>query len=134
MRTYPRNSPQAAARLIALALIADGHVCRSEFDALQRDGTESRLGLRHGELAEVLQTFCEDLLHVAQPHQGLASCLDDDLIASLLAEVDDPELQRQVTSAIVAAVAADGHLSDGEKYVMDAMLRAWRGMEEVVMG
>jgi len=30
MRTYPRNSPQAAARILALVLISDGHVSRSE--------------------------------------------------------------------------------------------------------
>jgi hypothetical protein len=34
MRSYSRNSPEAAARIVALVLIADGHVCRSEFDVL----------------------------------------------------------------------------------------------------
>ena len=30
MRSYPRNSPEAAARIVALVLISDGHVCSSE--------------------------------------------------------------------------------------------------------
>ena len=34
MRSYPKNSPQAAARIVALVLIADGHVSQSEIDAL----------------------------------------------------------------------------------------------------
>ncbi|MDH4418178.1 MAG: TerB family tellurite resistance protein, partial [Acidovorax sp.] len=34
MRSYPRNSPEAVARIIALLLISDGHVSRSELDAL----------------------------------------------------------------------------------------------------
>lgn len=34
MHSYPKNSPEAAARVIALLLISDGHVSRSEMDAL----------------------------------------------------------------------------------------------------
>ena len=46
MRNYPRNSPQAAARIVALLLIADGHVSRSEMDALYGRDIERELGLR----------------------------------------------------------------------------------------
>ncbi|HRM81940.1 MAG TPA: TerB family tellurite resistance protein, partial [Acidovorax temperans] len=44
MRSYPRNSPQAAARIVALLLIADGHVSRSEMDALYGRDIEHELG------------------------------------------------------------------------------------------
>ena len=30
MRTYPHNSPQAAARIVALAMLADGQLCVEE--------------------------------------------------------------------------------------------------------
>ena len=46
MRSYPRNSPQAAARIVALLLIADGHVSRSEMDALYGRDIERELGPR----------------------------------------------------------------------------------------
>lgn len=46
MRSYPRNSPQAAARIVALLLIADGHVSRSEMDALYGRDIEHELGPR----------------------------------------------------------------------------------------
>ena len=36
MRTYPTNSPQSAARIVALTLVADGHVSPEELDALER--------------------------------------------------------------------------------------------------
>ncbi len=36
MRTYPTNSPEAAARIVALALLADGHLSLIEIDALER--------------------------------------------------------------------------------------------------
>lgn len=44
MRTYPRNSPEAAGRLLALVLLVDGHVCRRELDALQQQGVAAALG------------------------------------------------------------------------------------------
>ncbi len=46
MRSYPRNSPQAAARIVALLLIVDGHVSRSEMDALYGRDIERELGPR----------------------------------------------------------------------------------------
>ena len=36
MRTYARSSPYAAARIVALTLLADGYLCKTELDALDR--------------------------------------------------------------------------------------------------
>ena len=63
MRSYPRNSPEAAARIVALVLIADGHVCRSEFDVFERLDGPRELGLQSDSLPRIVQTLCEDLLH-----------------------------------------------------------------------
>lgn len=129
MRSYPRNSPQAAARLIAAALIADGHVCPSELDALQLAQTEARLGLAPGEMERVLQTFCEDVVLAAHPNGALAWCLDEPLIDALADEVDDPGLQRLVLDLITVATAADGHLSDGEQLVLAAIRHGWHARQ-----
>jgi len=126
MRSYPRNSPQAAARLVALALIADGHVCRSELDAVRHAGIEARLGLRPGEMGDILQTLCEDLLQAAAPYGAITSGIDEPLLESMFHEVDEPWLQAQVMAAMAAAIAADRHLSEGEQHLMDAARRAWR--------
>lgn len=126
MRNYPRNSPQAAARLVALALIADGHVCRSELEAVRHAGIEDRLGLRPGELGDVLQTLCEDLLQASPAYGAMASCIDAPLLESMFREVDDPALQRLVMTAMAEAIAADRHLSEGEQHLMDTAHRAWR--------
>ena len=40
MRTYRINSPQAAARIVGLAMLADGHLCKAELDVLDRHGAE----------------------------------------------------------------------------------------------
>jgi hypothetical protein len=124
MRSYPRNSPEAAARIVALALIADGHACRSEFDALAELQASSTLGLAPDALHRVVQHLCEDLLTAHTGGSMLAS-VGDDVLASLMAEVDDPVLQLQVLRLATAAAAADGHLAEGEDVVLSAATRHW---------
>jgi hypothetical protein len=65
MRSYPSNSPQAAARIVALTLLADGDICRFERRALQRTRAAERLGLLPSEFAEILNDCCIDLLSIS---------------------------------------------------------------------
>lgn len=62
MRCYPPNSPQAAARLVALAVLADGHLSSTELGRLERMNAAARLGLNREELAEAVRHLSEDLL------------------------------------------------------------------------
>lgn len=126
MHNYSRNSPQAAARVLALTMIADGNVCRTEVDTHRQIGIEAALGLAPGGFGEVLHTLCEDLLQSAASNGSLTCCIDQSLLDSLLHDVDDPALQRKLVAAISAIVAADGHLADGEQQVLDAMRRCWQ--------
>ncbi len=125
MRTYPRNSPEAAARILALVLVADGHVCRSEFDVLNRLEAERELRLPPGELPQIVRALCEDLLLASDASGALLAGLDAAALGGLLAEVDDPALQRQVLDLAVAVAAADRHLADGESVVLEAARRHW---------
>ncbi|MBI5258144.1 MAG: TerB family tellurite resistance protein [Burkholderiales bacterium] len=125
MRTYPRNSPEAAARIVALVLIADGHVCRSEFEVFDQLQGPRELGLAPGALPRIVQSLCEDLL-MGDPGSGsMLGGLDDDALAALMAEVDDPALQARVLRLAMAAASADRHLADGEAVVLAAARRHW---------
>ena len=62
MRSYPRNSPHAAARIVALSLLADRNLCKSELEALERLGAHAKLGLSLAELHTVVHDLCQDLL------------------------------------------------------------------------
>ena len=125
MRTYPRNSPEAAARIVALVLISDGHVCRSEVEALQQLHIEPELGLAPGAFAQVLHTLCEDLLTGAYAGGSLMCSVDEATLASLLAEVDDPRLQKQVLCLAIAAAEVDQHLAEAEALVLAAARQHW---------
>jgi len=48
MRSYPTNSPQAAARIAALTVVADGDIGDAEIEWLDRLAVHEQLGLaRH---------------------------------------------------------------------------------------
>ena len=126
MRSYPRNSPEAAARIVALVLISDGHVCSSEFDILKQLGAESELGLEPHLLPNIVRTLCEELLLGGYATGSLMDNVGDRTLASLMAEISDPVLQRTVLRLSLAAARADGHLADGETVVVAAARRHWQ--------
>ena len=126
MRSYPRNSPEAAARIVALVLISDGNVCRSEIEALHQLQVEQQLGLAPGAFAQVVHTLCEDLLLGSYSNGAVMHGVDEATLASLLAEVADHDLQAKVLRLAHAAAEADRHLADGEALVVAAAQRQWR--------
>lgn len=125
MRSYPRNSPEAAARIVALVLIADGHACHSEFDVYEQLDGPRELGLPSANFHGIVQTLCEDLLMGDQGGGSMLGALGDDGLAALMAEVDAPALQRKVLWLAAAAARADRHLADGEALVLAAARRHW---------
>jgi uncharacterized tellurite resistance protein B-like protein len=125
MRHYPTNCPQAAARIVALALVADGHVSREELDLLARVDACGKLGLAAQEMHALLRDFCEDLLQARNSHWGDASQIEPSLLSQLMAEVDDPALRRVVLRLCVAIVEADGHVADGESVVLVTAVEQW---------
>ena len=126
MRSYPRNSPEAAARIVALVLISDGHVCSSEFDILKQLGAERELGLEPHLLPHILHTLCEELLAGGYETGSIMGNVDDTALASLMAEISDPALQSTVLRLSLAAARADGHLADGETLVLEAARHHWK--------
>jgi hypothetical protein len=131
MRSYPRNSPEAAARIVALVLISDGHVCSSEFDILKQLGAERELGLEPHLLPHIVHTLCEELLLGGYQTGSLMDNVDDSTLASLMAEISDPALQRTVLRLSLAAARADGHLAEGEALVVEAARQHWQLAEGV---
>lgn len=126
MRSYPRNSPEAAARIVALVLISDGHVCSSEFEILKRLGAERALGLGPDVLPNIVRTLCEELLAGGYETGSFSGHVDDRTLASLMAEISDPALQVTILRLSLAAARADGHLADGETVVVEAARRHWK--------
>ncbi len=125
MRSYARNSPQAAARIVALALLADGHLCKTELDVLDRLDAHGQFGLERGQLHSVVHTFCEDLLSSMHLTWEDACRVDPRTMAELMAEIDDPALRLKLLRLCVSIVEADGHVAEGESIVLLAAVEHW---------
>ena len=124
MRTYPNNSPQAAARIVALAMLADGHLCQSELDVMARMSAHVQLGLLPNELHEIVTTLCEDI-HAASQLTWEPSGLAPATLAAILTEIDDPQLRAKLFDICAAVIAADTHMAEGEKVVLAAASELW---------
>ena len=126
MRAYPIDSPQAATRLLAMVLVADGHYAPSELKTLDRLNACERLGLSPQTMKAVIDTFCQDLImDQPGPWRGSAG-MPTALRQRLLGEVRNPRLRETVRQLCEAIVLADGHLADTEVAALEAMADAWR--------
>lgn len=125
MRTYPNNSPQAAARIVALTMLAGGQVCKAEIDVLDRLRAHEELGLRPDELHSIVHSMCDDMLSTAEMTWADACKVDPQTLAKLMAEIDDSELRLKVLGLCVAVIEADGHVVEGEAIMLRAVVEQW---------
>lgn len=126
MRPYPRNSPQAAARIVALAMLSDGHLAQAELEVVARSDARERLGLGSAEFHDILHGLCEDLLLDARESGSDVCRIEPDALATLMAEIDDQDLRSQVLELCIEVIDADGEFSKGESAVVAAAVEHWR--------
>ncbi|WP_371766054.1 TerB family tellurite resistance protein [Massilia sp.] len=122
MRSYPKNSPRAAGRLLALTMIVDGNVALSELKAVYRSRILDHIALDDDEFDAVLHELCNDLLATA--HHGNVH-VDAATIDAFLDDVDAPELRRNLLGAMWRLADADGWLADAEAIVLNRAAIRW---------
>jgi uncharacterized tellurite resistance protein B-like protein len=125
MRKYPQNSPQAAARIVALTVIADGDVAAAELALLDELAVHQKLGLERDALHAVIDQFCADLLSSKQLAWADACPVDEYTLAELMGEIDDPALRRKVLGLCVRLAEVDDLVAEGESVVLMAALAHW---------
>ncbi len=126
MRSYPQNSPEAAARIIALTLVADRDIDKAELALLDAIAVHEELGLERAALHAVIDTFCEDLLSSQQLSWADSCPVDAYTLSALMGEIDDPALRRKVMDLCVSLARVDGHVAAGESIVLLAAAEQWR--------
>lgn len=124
MKHYTVNSPEAAARVLAMALVADGQYSMIELRALDRQNAPAMLGLTPEAFKAVVDDFCEDLL-LACAGQWTGT-VDTDIRDQLMQDITDRRLQELILQQCEALMLADGHLADGEVELLDALSATWR--------
>ena len=125
MRSYPVNSPQAAARIIDLTVVADGDIGAAEIEWLDRLAVHQQLGLGRHELHALLDIFCEDLLSSDQLKWADACPVDERTLADLMGEIQDRALRLKLLRLCVELAQVDAHVGDGESSVLVAAVEHW---------
>jgi hypothetical protein len=124
LRAYPIDSPRAKARLIVLALFADGRVDAAELESLTRRGVFADLGITRENFFEVLYDFCADASGL--PEGSGNYLMSPVLLEALFAEVGDAEERQRLVRLIFDVIRSDGHLAEGEARLFWKALDAWR--------
>ena len=125
MRHYPSDSPEAMARIAALALLADGAIDLSEIESLERHNIVDRLGLDQAGFDKVVHEFCEDMLTYAHRMASGQLELDQDAITQLLGDIRNPLLQKKLLRAMLDIVNADGRLAGSEAVLVSKAMKLW---------
>lgn len=125
MRKYSNNSPEAGARAVALALMADGAIDRSEILLLERQNVVGRLGLDDEQFDSIYYEYCTDMLASANRSASGLLELDEHRITALLDEISDPGLQKKLMRIMLEIVNADHRLTAGEASLIALALERW---------
>lgn len=126
MRTHPQNSPDAAARIVALMLLSDGHVDQAELQVLERLGVDFQLEVQPGQFQRVLHDVCDDLIMASGGQWETACQVDAHTRETLFNEISDVDLQATVLRLCTAVVEADQHVADCEGQMLQAAQKQWR--------
>ena len=126
MRHYAADSPEAMARVVALALMADGAIDPSELRLFERHQIASRLGISHHCFTKVIQQFCEDMEVSALRGTSGQLELAPEAIAELLQDIRNPALQQNLLRAILDIVHADNRLVGSEAVIVSQAMNCWR--------
>lgn len=117
-RTYRRNSPEAAARVIAALIAHDGRLDWRELEFLDDVGTLQILGIERGRFMEVLSRYLgERLGGMAAERSASAGRFDAELDA-----IDDRSTQLIVAAMLLHLAEIDG-VQTGER---EFVRRAWQ--------
>lgn len=125
MRSYPIDSPEAAARILAMTLVADSGPGNAEFHVLKSHDAAGQLGLTSHRLHTALREFCEDLLTGSEHSWSHACRLDESSMAAIMNEVQDDHLRERLMRLCVAVVEADGRIEEGESSILSTAMEQW---------
>lgn len=123
LRDYPLGSPRAKARLVALALLADGRLEDGEIETLDRSGALVRLGISRSDLFEVMADFCADLLRL--PAGKGNALLTPAMLAGLFAEVENGEDRTMLLQLIFELAHSDGIITGNEENLLRHAIENW---------
>lgn len=126
MRQYPSDSPEALARVVALALLADGAIEPGELEILKGSACCFRLGIDPCRFAKVVDEFCDDLVANGDCKPSGRYDLSAECVRELLMEVNDPKLRELALGMMLDIIGADGDLAHEETALIAQVVDCWK--------
>ena len=126
MRHYPSDSPEAMARVVALALLADGAIDPGELEALKGSACCFRLGLDPCRFEQIVDEFCDDLLVCGNRKPTGQYDLSEECVHGLLDDINDPKLREQALGMMLDIISADGVLVHEETALIAQVIDCWK--------
>jgi uncharacterized tellurite resistance protein B-like protein len=126
MRRYETDSPEAATRVVVMAMLADGHLSRPEIEAFAHADAHRQLGLDSDQLRDLISDLCDDILQAAPGEWTQACRIGIRSLAAMLREVQCPALQRKVLHICEKVIDADARRAFVETAVLAEMVAAWK--------
>ena len=124
LRTYPVDSPRARARLLVLALLADGRVDAAELDSLAKYQAFAELGISREDFFQVLYDFCADAAGL--PEGSGTYLMSPADLDHLFAEVCGAGERQRLLRLMFDLIRSDGHLAESEARLFWRALDTWR--------
>lgn len=123
LRTYETNSPRAKARLVALAMLADGRLDDAELENLGREDAFQALGVTREGFLEVLYDFCADVERLPRGRGNYL--LAPAALEKMLGEVDGIGERKALLRLIFDVIRSDGRLAQGESELFWRAVDTW---------
>jgi hypothetical protein len=121
IRRYSRNSPEAVARVLAMAMITDAAVDDAELELFERLELFRIIGISRAGFAQVVSDYCADLGATQGAPLGAAG----EVVDAVIADVDDSHKRLMTCAMMLSVCYADGRFAPGELEVMRHVLRRW---------
>jgi hypothetical protein len=125
MRPYPADSPEAMARLLTLALVADGSVHRDELALLEQNELMTQIGIDKSRFEAVYCEFHEDMWDCAERLADGYLVLAPAVVDRLLDDIRRPALQMMLVRSFLDIGNSDQVLTGAETELLARAMRRW---------
>lgn len=121
---YPKNSPQAIARILAMVIVTDNKLDPRELEMPEKLHFYEAIGINREEFVRVFYDYCEDLFDSADD-KGIVHLVDVERINHFLEEIDDRRKQVLTCAMALDLAKADEEFSDVEIALVRHMMGHW---------
>jgi Tellurite resistance protein TerB len=124
MKHYPKNSPEAVARVVAMMMIADSRLDDRELGIMDELRIYDIIGISRNRFSQVMQDYCSDLVSTGDAN-GHIRLVDENRINEIVDLLDDHDTRVRTCSMMLNIAKADGKLHATEVAVFRHILDRW---------